>query len=324
MKKIIAVISLALALCLSVAAFSACGNDLSISVIAPTGAPFAALADMWDEDLEGTDISYEVITESTVRTKMLSGEAEFIVAPLNIGNAVHTAYKDGNTEYDYKLLNVTSWGVLYFVTNDESYKARSEFETAQEFLAQFDGKPLYTIGEGAIPGLTAEYLVNAAGADVTWDGHDADFIQQKFVSAKADDTETVTAVFAQPAITAVTANATKPVRELGSVSEIYKELTGNDFPMAGMFVRGDFYDAHKDIVERVDARVKTSVEKFNSDINAVVEKIKNMDDAPLPAAILPKAYSKMNVEYKSASDSKAAVEKLFESINIQADDSLFV
>ena len=331
MKKFILSVCIALLACLFPFVLTACNGNPSegapqtVSIVAPNGAPFAALADMWGEDIEGVSADYEVITETNVRTKMLSGEADFIVAPLNVGNAVHTAYKNGSSSHDYKLMNVTSWGVLYFVTNDSAYKTRQECANVSEFLEQFSQKELLTIGEAAIPGATAKYLFQQASVTVSLKGSEATPIQQAFVSAKADDTATTTAIFAQPAITGTAAQSKgKEVKVLASVSDIYKEITGDEFPMAGMFVRADFYEEYPQFVQKLNTRIQSSVEKFNSNINAVAEKIGAMEEPPIPAAILPKAYDKMNVKFKTAADSAAAVKKLLTNIGASAADDLFI
>lgn len=316
MKKFLAWIVAIMSVVAVAVGFSACGetDPTQVRIYAPTGAPFVALADMWDEDLGGgVSATYKVITEENVRTAMMSGEAEFIVAPLNVGNAVHNAFVGGKNSVDYRLLNVTSWGVLYFVTNDTALRAREDCASATEFLAQFDGTTVSTIGLEAIPGKTAKYLFSGANADVTLKGETATNLQKAFVSASASSARTA-AVFAQPALTAVKANATEEVRILGSVSGIYKELTGKDFPMAGTFVRADLCEKNPEVVRAVEERIKASVEKAESDIRAVADKIGKMETPPVPAAILPKAFASMNVTYRTASESKTAVVGLLESL----------
>ena len=182
-------------------------SDASYTLRAPDGAPVLALADMWGNSFteEGTtdtvEMSYSVIAESNVLQNMTSGEADFIVAPINVGANVHNGFKGGKMTYDYKLVNVTSWGVVYFTTNNDKYSPRDEFaegrEGALEFLKQFDGDTVSTIGLAAIPGKTAEYLFKQAGANVTLSGSDATVIQQSYVKG-----DSMTAVFAEPAITA--------------------------------------------------------------------------------------------------------------------------
>lgn len=185
---------------------SAASAGTDYTLYAPDGAPVLALADMWGEDFTyGTDgsadITYAVTAESNVSALMTSGEADFIVAPINVGAQIHAGYKAGNMQYDYKLVNVTSWGVIYFTTNTDEYESRSEFadtvDGAKEFLSQFDGKTISTIGLAAIPGKTVQYLFEQADADVTVNGSDASTIQQSYIAK-----DPMTAIFAEPAITA--------------------------------------------------------------------------------------------------------------------------
>lgn len=331
MKKLFAVISIILALAVPAAVFTACGEDpssVSYTLYAPDGAPVLALADMWGEDFTYdndtvADIEYNVTGEADVATCMSSGKADFIIAPINVGAQIHAGFKAGNMQYDYRLVNVTSWGVLYFTTNADGYKARGEFaagaDGAKQFLMQFDGTDMSTIGRAAIPGKSVEYLFSQAGADVTLNNSDATTIQQAYI--KGDDT---TAIFAQPAITGVQSGyGDDAVTVLASVSDIYTELTGKEFPMAGLFVRTDILAAYPELIDSIDARVKTSVEKFNSDIDAVAEKAESINGFSLKAAVIKKSYDKLNVRYKDSDGAKSDVETLLGNIGAACDDSLF-
>ena len=180
----------------------ATATETEYSLYAPDGAPVLALADMWGEDFEKVDMTYTVTAETNVAQLISSGEAEYIGAPRNVGAHMDGGCKAGNMKHDYKLVNVTSWGVVYFTTNEDGYKARSEYadgvDGAKEFLAQFDGDTVSTIGLAAIPGKTVQYLFEQADADVTVNGSDASTIQQAYIKGDA-----TTAIFAEPAITAV-------------------------------------------------------------------------------------------------------------------------
>ena len=331
MRKVLTICALVLALAVSAFAFTACDNGSdaetgSYNIYAPDGAPVLALADMWGEDFtygdgSSADMTYTVTAETNVSALMSGGEADFIVAPVNVGAQIHAGYKAGNTPYDYKLVNVTSWGVVYFTTNSDEYKTRDEFaegrEGAKEFLMQFDGGEMSTIGLAAIPGKSVQFLFSEAGADVTLNGADATLIQQSYV--KGDST---TAIFAQPAITGVQSQG-KTVTVLASVSDIYRELTDKDFPMAGMFVRSDILEKSPELVAAVDARVKTSVEKFNSDIAEVAAKAASIEGFSLKAPVIEKAYDKLNVAYKNSEDSAEDVQTLLANIGAACDDELF-
>ena len=323
MKKIITILLTVVAvLGISAFAFTACGGNEpagKYDVFAPDGAPVLALADMWGENAGDAELNYGVIAETDVNAKMVSGEADFIVAPINVGASVHAGYASGKMPYDYKLLNVTSWGVIYFTTNEDSYKTREQCADADEFLSQFDGKTMSTIGLAAIPGKTVQYLFGEAGADVTLNGADATVIQQSYVKGDA-----TTAIFAQPAITGVqSSKGEDAVTVLASVSDIYKEVTGKDFPMAGLFVRADVLENDPEAVSAVDARVKSSVEAFNGNIDEVSVKAESIEGFSLKAAVIKKAYDKMNVAYKNSEGSKSDVHTLLANIGAPCDDGLF-
>lgn len=331
MKKFLTAAMLSLVFVLSVSAFAACGGNTtttdSYSLYAPDGAPVLALADMWGEDFtydngSTADMTYTVTGEANVNALMLSGDADFIVAPINVGAQIHAGYKAGNAQYDYKLVNVTSWGVVYFTTNSDAYKAREEFEDttdgAKEFLMQFDGTAISTIGLAAIPGKSVEYLFGEAGADVQLNGADATVIQQSYVKG-----DPMTAIFAQPAITGVQSQGSN-VTVLASVSEVYKELTGKDFPMAGLFVRADILENAPDLVDVIDERVSVSVEKFNTEIDTVADKAAGIEGFSLKAPVIKKAYDKLNVAYKDADASMSDVKTLLDNIGAACDDELFV
>ena len=319
MKRIFATVLTVAVLGASIFAFIACGNiDGEYDIYAPDGAPVLALADMWGENAGDAELNYGVIAETDVQTKMKSGSADFIVAPLNVGASIHAAYKRGDAPYDYKLLNVTSWGVIYFTTNEEGYKTHEECGTAIEFLSQFDGKSLSTIGLAAIPGKTAEYLFEYADADVAISGSEAAAIKQSYATGTS-----MTAIFAEPAITGVNISTGGSVTVLASVSDVYREITGKDFPMAGLFVRADVLEKDPETVKTIDARVRESVEELDSNVGEVAAKAENIDGFTLTAAVIEKAYTKMNVKYKNADDSKADVETLLGHIGAPCDDSLF-
>lgn len=315
MKKFITVLA-ALCVCvLSAGMLFGCGGN-AYTFIAPDGSPIAALADMWGEDAGNSQFTYKVTSEANINGEFTSG-ADFVVAPLNIGAGFHNKAQTDASVSDYKLVNVISWGVLYFVSN-EGYKPRADFADAKAFLSQFDGKSVTTIGRAAIPGKSVEYVFGQAETAVTLNASDASTIQTALLKG-----DPMTAVFAEPAITA-TKTKKAEFDILGSVSDVYTELTGEDFPMAGLFVKAAVYADDKRAVEAVDARVKTSVAKYNEDPEAAGTKAESIEGCTLKAAVLKNAAPKMNMTYKSATDAKSAVKAMLTNIGIKAEDDLFV
>lgn len=318
-----AIIFAAIACIIPLGLFASCGERVTTEyeLVAPDGVTVAIFADMWDDDFETkegiADMKYSVTAEANIAAQFTEGK-EFIVAPVNVGANMHNAAKAGKNQHDYKLMNVTSWGVLYFVTTEEGFTTYEQCASPTEFLSQFDGKTVETIGLAAIPGKSAEYLFDQAGANVTLNGSDASTIQAEIARGDA-----VTAVFAEPAITALK-NSGNEFDVLGSVSKIYKDVTDNDFPMAGLFVRSDVYDKNPALVAKVNERANESVTAFLNDIATVGAKAESIEGCSVKAAALQAAAPNMTVMYRNSADSKAAVKALLGNIGVQAADDLFL
>ena len=125
---------------LSMVAYVGCAKTSEYKFVVPAGATFMAVADMWGESVDNNSISYEITAETNILSTMSSGNADFIIAPINIGANIHASYKAGNAQHDYKLMSVATWSVIYFVTNDESLKSMTEGNNVQEFMTQFSGE----------------------------------------------------------------------------------------------------------------------------------------------------------------------------------------
>lgn len=332
-KLSLAILSLVCALALFVAVFAGCGGDpttpttpttpggggetptpVNVSLVAPDGAPMAALADMWGSEFDGATIDYAVTAEKQLNTEFASG-TEFIVAPINIGANIHNSYAQGKTKYDYKLMNVTSWGVLYLITTEDYtvYEGKDAADV-DAYAAQFDGKTITTIGLPAIPGKTTGYIFD--GAELS--GTDATVIQQSI--ARGDK---ITAVLGEPAITALKTQG-KEFTVLASISDLFADKTGEEFPMAGMFVRSDIAAEHATLVTAINDKIRDSVAAFNADPEAVGTKAEGIEGCSLKGAVLKNAKDKMNVRFRNAADSKDAVNELFSHIGVTVDDAFFL
>ncbi len=322
MKKSIKILSALLSLVVTAAVISGCVfnkiEEGTYNFVAPDGAPLIAVADIWGEDASfaPAKVTYELTAESNLLPKFQKGDDAFIIAPINVGANVHKSFQAGGLSVDYKLLNVTSWGVLYFVTTDGSLKARSDCGSLNEFLAQFNGTSMATIGLAAIPGKTLDYVLKSRGVNCTLNGSEATTIQQKM------GTEISTALFAEPAITALKSKNAN-VRTLASLGDVYKEISGQDFPMAGCFVRTDVIESNKALVEKMDESIKNSVKSFADNPREAGAKVEAAGST-LKAQVIESAASRMNVTYKSAAESMDAVKALLSNIGQPADDSLFV
>lgn len=322
-KTLLKLFSIILSIVVMTSIFTGCQfykiSEGEYNFVAPDGAPFLAVTEMWEnkEEFSPANMSFELTAESNLAPKFQAGKDAFITAPINVGANIHKAYLEGKINVDYRLLNVVSWGVLYIVTTDDSIKSREDSRDLESFLNQFNDKNIPVIGLAAIPGKSLDYILKENGVRYELSGSDATTIQQSLNSGSVN-----IALLGEPAITATKQKNSK-LRSLCSISEIYKEMTGKNFPMAGCFVRGDLVEENKGLVSAVDRAIKSSCEYFNNNPLKAGEKAKDSGGS-LPPAVVQSAASKMNVIYKNAKDSKEDVKYLLSCIGQSIDDDLFI
>lgn len=312
MKKLFAII-LVLTLCLSfVFAATACKKDTTTyTVYAPDGAPALALAKMMKDGASAGShpLAYSVIAATNVAASMTNGDADFIIAPTNAG-----VMQSVNTNA-YYLLGVTSWGNLYLVTTDDNYKALEECASAAAFLSQFEGRSISSIGSNQVPDKSLKSLLNATSVTATVaDAQTAAVIQNDLISGDVD-----TALLGEPAATATKAllakNGISNCRLLASLSDVWKAVTGKDYPQAGVFVKKSVAAAAdgKATVAAFEQALKGSIDYLNaSAANAeeLATYMESREDCTLKAAIVKQCYLRTAQNYVSAQDATDAIKAL--------------
>ena len=283
-------------------------SSVTYKVMAPDGAPALALAKMMkDGGVEGLKLNFSIIDATTVAANMTNGDADFIIAPTNAGvmQSVNTGA--------YYLLGVTSWGNLYLVTTNDAYKALEDCASAAEFLAQFAGNSISTIGSNQVPDKSLNYLLGLAGVNCTVaSAQTAAVIQNDFISGAID-----AAVLGEPAVTGTKAllgkNGVSNYRILGSVSAVWQALTTLEYPQASIFVKKSVADADAHAVEAFGTALVASIDYLNEseehaeELGAYME---SREDNSLKAAIVKQCYLRTAQNYRSAADSKNAVKRL--------------
>lgn len=340
-KKRISVILLALVLILTLCfAAAACGddddtfdppgrenleeeiveNDLdtgakkSFKVVVPDGAPLASITQMRHDvtRLNGNNLTYSVDPENLLLSDMTNGMADFIIAPTNVGANVH------NSTGNYKLAASTSWGMLYFVTTDKSLVKYSK-GNAQTFLAQFADKTIETIGEMAIPGQSLKYLLNNKGVSATLHGVD----NPALITAMINNNESVIGVIAEPVLTTVKNDPNCKV--LGSVSDIYEEVTGKGFPMASLFIKKSVIESYETTVKLFLGKLNDSIDFMNNNPAKIAEWAEKAGSSAIKEATFPSAMPNMNIRYKIAADAKEDVKTLLTNVGAASvPDTLFM
>lgn len=309
MKKLITVI-----ICLLFSTtIIGCTQEKSYNVYAPDGAPLMAIAKlMHNDDIAGADFSYNVINSDAIIPTMTNADADFIIAPTNVG--VKLSVMGGN----YVFAGTTSWGNLYIVSNNDNVKARNDCQTLTEFLNQFKQKTVYSIGTGAVPDITFKHILSQNDVTVDIQPLDASQIILKLKQRQIDF-----GILGEPAATnAVEISGGKIIC---SISSIWAETTGYDFPQASLFIKKSIADKDKTTALLFIDKLISSIEYLNqSEENAfsLGDFIEKSGKSSLTATIMKKTYLKTNQKYVSAIDAKDSVKNFCSVLNVGFNDDI--
>ena len=262
---------------------------------------------MKDGGVEGLKLDFSIIDSTTVAANMTNGDADFIIAPTNAGvmQSVNTGA--------YYLLGVTSWGNLYLVSTNDSYKTLDESADVAAFLAQFAGNSISTIGANQVTDKSLNYLLGLASVTCTVaSAQTASVIQNDLISGAID-----AAVLGEPAVTGTKAllakNGVSNYRILGSISAVWQALTELEYPQASVFVKKSVADANPSAITAFTTALTASIDYLNAsaanaeELGAYME---SREDNSLKAAIIKQCYLRTAQNYRSAADSKDDVKRL--------------
>ena len=243
MKKIVLIIVSILLVGILAISFASCGSkdkDLSgdltgetIKVAAPEGTPALAICHMVTENttLFGATMEYKAVAPALIAAELASGNSDIVIMPINAG-----AKKiiDGA---NYKLVSIAVDGSLYMIGKKDVAGAIT--------MDDIKGKKIASIGQGAVPGLTLEYVLKSNNINVIYEGTPgANDVFIQYVadgpSARAalQNNSVNFAVVGEPAATTF-----KNVAALGLNAEMdiqaeYGKLAGvTTYPQAGLFVK---------------------------------------------------------------------------------------
>lgn len=104
--------------------------------------------------------SGNIISGADVAATLTKGEIDFVVAPTNAGMKVSML------KGKYKIIATTSWGNLYLV-GTTNIKTLEECSSATEFLNQFSGANVDSIGTNQVPDVSFKHLLSLASVNCT-------------------------------------------------------------------------------------------------------------------------------------------------------------
>ena len=266
-------------------------DDYKLSVVAPTGAPAVALANIAINDKE----QYSYIDAGTIGAQFTAAEKDIIVAPVNTGAKL---YKEGKSTY--RLGAVLTCGNIYVATQ------RTDIET----VSDLSGKEIVLFGEATINYPIAKYALEQNG--VTNATYTASTTAQATKDLLVENPNAIV-VTAEPALTVVTNQLKQQGKTVKSFSiqELYKNATGSDYTQAALFIKYYTIIYHKSAVDKFLEEVKASCDLFTTNLDKAADNVIEAAIPGVPAAkpVLLTTLPKCSIKYVSALDAKSALEK---------------
>ncbi len=285
MKNFKRIVAIVLALTCALALFTACQKaepEVAPKIYAISGPTGVGMVNL----MEDYDITLSSAPEEVVG-KVANGEANIAAVPTNVAS---TLYKKLNSEL--KVLCVNTLGVLYIMDKDGSVKS----------FADLEGKTIYTMGEGANPQYTLEYLLkkNNVNATLKFAATNDELV------AKMAKGEAEIAMVPQPVATTAAAKTGFKIA-LDVTAEWDKVSEDSKLMMGCIVVRNDYLQANPKTVETFLADYKASIEAVNADVPAAAALCEQYKIIPA-AAVAEKAIPKCNIVYLDGAEMKSGLE----------------
>ncbi len=275
----------------------------AIRVSVLNGPSSIGLAQLFDvpPTIDGVTTTMEVSASPDVLLpKLLKGEVDFGVLPINVAAKVYNANNGAIV-----LAGISGQGMMSILSKDESITS----------LADLKGKKLTVAGQGGTPEYIIRYLCDANGIEIGTGENkiELDFsiptaeIAVALISGKTDY-----ALLVEPFATVSQINdPTKTVKPVLDIQELYITASGNDnnYPVTAVVVRKEFAKEHPNAVKEINTAIKKSIEWVNM-FPAEAGKVVEANGLGLKAPIVTKSIPTSSLEWVSAIDSKESVESL--------------
>ncbi len=280
---------------ISLLALASCKEKETLKLVAPSGAPALSNVKLFYDsknddnfNLDGYNFSYELVGASSLPGEFTNKEADFIVAPINVG------VKLAKTDYKY-VANVTE-GNIYFVS-------KTEFT-----LADLQTRKLAMFGEGTINEVVVKAVLeenNIEPSNLEFIGADTQATNQALVSSSDDTIYLV----AEPVLSASRAKlqAQEVTLYEMSVKDLFKDAYDLTFLQAGVFAKSSL---SIEVIDRYLVLLEESINFVNNNSEDASEYATTLE-LGLPAKeVLVKAIPGASIHYLTAKDAKDSLEKL--------------
>lgn len=260
-------------------------DDYKMSMIAPSGAPAMAAAELATTYKDDYTITMG-LEASSLQTAFVNKENDVIIAPINLGANMYS--KNQN----YVLAAVLTWGNLFFASQKTDFK-----------LEDMDDADVIFFGEGTVNAAVVNYVLkenDITPKNIQYLGS-TQLTQEQLLT-----NENAIVLVAEPALT-VAKTKDADITSI-SVQELYVEASGeNGFPQAGCFINTNTIKNHKSVVEEFLDRLEASANLCETDTSTVAGYAENLNLGG-KKAVLTEAIPNCNIKYTKAKDAKASIE----------------
>lgn len=233
-------------------------DDYTLSVVAPSGAPALALANLYKNENKNCEINAG-LSQDTLAPYFGNKEADVIVAPINLGA---TQY---NNNGNYLLAASITFGNLYFVSGDSTFDS----------IEDLKGKTLTAFGSSTINRYIVETVlthneikINGSSTDtdaatIADDEVNIEYVNNAQVamqSCKSNPNSYY--VLAEPSVSTLRAQSISLYTV--SIQDEYKEVTGQDYIQAACFINKETIESHKTVVDKFIDDLEASTNAANN------------------------------------------------------------
>ncbi len=308
MKKFLTVI-LSTILCLTATFAVGCAtNTTTHSFMVPDGAPALAIAKLINDNeslgIDGT-VSYSVIKAEQVVPNLSSGNADIIVAPVNLASKL---YKNHN----YVMVAVLTHGNFYIIS------------TTELSLNDLVGRQVAVPNMGAVPDWTFKMVLSSNRLSfVGAEANDQDKVKIKYYNDGKDVVQSIMGgretigLVPEPAASNLETNYyTKKGQSLYrlDLQELY-DREEKAYPQAVLLVKKDILDAHPELVNTLERKIAESVSWVKDNVETAVSTINQNGGATLDATTLTeKAINGCKIYWQSAENAKTSVKNYINKI----------
>lgn len=227
------------------------------------------------DDAKKGSLSYSVTFDmetapDVMAPKLLNGEVDIATLPVNMGSVLFNK-SDGKVV----MLDASTLGVLYILEKgDMNIKSIDDLK----------GKTIVAHGQGATPEYSLGYILSAHGMDINKDVTMDWKSSADEVLATVENMDSAVVMLPQPFVTV----AQTKMPDLQTVLDLTKEWdaigTGGKLITAGIFVRSDFLESNKQLVDEFLDDYTDSVKWINENVEEASKLVEENDIIKAPVA----------------------------------------